>query len=243
MTLRILPDAQALATAAAEQILTCVQTKPNAVLCMTSGETPRLTYQKLVELTRKRNTDFSRATFFALDEWFGIASTNPGSCHYFVMENLLKPLSISPKQFHFFDGLCQHPQQVCDAINDKLQKLGGLDLIFVGVGLNGHVGLNEPQTPIHLHAHISELDQQTIDIGQKYFTEKTTLSKGLTIGLADFLEAKTAIVIASGKNKAPIMKQAMEGEISNAVPVSLIRQHQNGFLMLDQEAARDLTSR
>jgi galactosamine-6-phosphate isomerase len=243
MTLRILPNAQALATAAAEQILTCMQTKPNAVLCLTSGETPRLTYQNIVELARERKTDFSQATFFALDEWVGIDSTNPGSCHYFVWENLLKPLSISPKQFHFFDGLSQNTQQVCDAINTKLQKLGGLDLIFVGVGLNGHIGLNEPGTSTHLHAHISELDQQTIDIGQKYFKEKTTLTKGLTIGLADFLEAKTAMVIASGKNKAPIMKQALEGEISNAVPVSLIRQHQNGFALLDQEAAQDLTSR
>jgi galactosamine-6-phosphate isomerase len=243
MTLQIFPDAQALAIAAAEQILTCVQTKPNAVLCLTSGETPRLTYQKIVELARERNTGFSQVTFFALDEWLGIASTNPGSCHYFVIENLLKPLSISPKQFHFFDGLSQNPQQICDAIHDKLKRLGGLDLIFVGVGLNGHVGLNEPGTSIHLHAHISELDQQTIDIGQKYFTEKTTLTKGLTIGLADFLEAKAAIVIASGNNKAPIMKQALEGEISNAVPVSLIRQHQNGFVLLDQDAAQNLTSR
>ena len=113
--------------------------------------------------------------------------------------------------------------------------------MFVGVGLNGHIGLNEPDTPTHLHAHISELEQLTIDIGQKYFTEKTLLTKGLTIGLADFLEAKTAMVIASGTGKAPIMKQALEGAITNAVPVSLIRQHKNGFVLLDEQAANELT--
>ena len=128
MILQILSDNKALATTAAENILTCVKAKPNAVLCLTSGETPRLTYHKIVELARKKHIDFSQVTFFALDEWLGIPTTNLGSCHYFLMENLLSPLGISQKQFHFFDGLTQKPQQVCDEINMKLQQFGGLDL-------------------------------------------------------------------------------------------------------------------
>jgi galactosamine-6-phosphate isomerase len=243
MKLHVLTDSIALANHAANQILDCVRAKPDAVLCLTSGDTPRKTYHRIVALADQTRTDFSRVTVFALDEWLGIPTTSPGSCHYIVVENLLKPLSITAKQFHFFDGLATDPQSICDSINSKLLQLGGLDLIFVGVGLNGHVGLNEPGTSTRLHAHISELDQQTIDIGQKYFTEKTILTKGLTIGLADFLHAKTAIAIACGKKKAAIMKRALEGEISNAVPVSLIRQHKNGFVLLDHEAAQDLTSR
>lgn len=241
MTLHVLPDSTALANHAANQILDCIRSKPDAVLCLTSGDTPRKTYHRIVELAHQTKTDFSCVTFFALDEWLGIPTTSPGSCHYIVVENLLKPLTISPKQFYFFDGLAKDPQLVCDTINSKLKQLGGLDLIFVGVGLNGHVGLNEPGTPTHLHAHISKLDQLTIDIGQKYFTEKTALTNGLTVGLADFLEARTAIAIASGKGKANIMKQALEGEISNAVPISLIRQHKKGFVLLDQEAASQLS--
>lgn len=242
MTLIVLPDSSALANHAANQILDLVRTKPNAVLCLTSGDTPIKTYHKIVGLAKQSQTDFSHVTFFALDEWLGIPATSPGSCYYIVMENLLKPLNIEAKQFHFFDGLATDPQSVCDSINKKLQQLGGLDLILVGVGLNGHVGLNEPGTPTHLHAHISKLDQLTIDIGQKYFTEKAELTHGLTIGLADFLEAKTAISIASGKSKAAIMKQALEGEITNTVPVSLIRQHKNSFVLLDAEAASALKS-
>jgi galactosamine-6-phosphate isomerase len=241
MTLKVFTDSFSLAQFAANQILDCVRTKPNAVLCLTSGDTPIKTYHKIVELAQQTKTDFSRVTFFALDEWLGIPTTSPGSCYYIVMENLLKPLKIDAKQFHYFDGLAKDPQLVCDSIHKKLQHLGGLDLIFVGVGLNGHVGLNEPGTPTHLHVHISDLDQMTIEIGQKYFTEKTVLTKGLTIGLADFLEARTAMVIASGKKKAPIMKLAIEGTISNAFPASLIRHHKNGFMLLDEDAASELT--
>lgn len=241
MTLKVFEDNSSLALFAAHQILDCVRQKPDAVLCLTSGDTPLKTYTRIVELAQQTRTDLSRVTFFALDEWLGIPTTSPGSCYYIVMENLLKPLQIDAKQFHYFDGLAKDPQGVCDSIHKKLQQLGGLDLIFVGVGLNGHIGLNEPGTPKHLHAHISDLDPMTIDIGQKYFTEKTVLTKGLTMGLADFLEAKTAMVIASGKKKAPIMKQALEGAVSNSLPVSLIREHKHGFVLLDAEAASELS--
>jgi glucosamine-6-phosphate isomerase len=241
MTLKILPDSKALADFAANQILQCVQQKPNASVCLTSGETPRLTYLRLAALVKESGTDFSRVTFFALDEWVGISTKNVGSCYYFLMENLLSPLNIKRDQFQYFDGQSKNLSGVCDTVNRRLQTLGGLDLILVGVGVNGHVGLNEPGSSIHLHAHVSELEPITIEIGQKYFTEKTALRQGITMGLADLLEARTAMIIASGTKKSAIMKQALEGNVSNAVPVSLIRQHKNGWVLLDIEAASELT--
>jgi galactosamine-6-phosphate isomerase len=195
----------------------------------------------VVEGAQQRQIDFSKATIFALDEWVGIGVANIGSCHYFLTENLLKPLGIQANQFHFFDGLAQNSQAVCDAINTNLAAQGGLDLILVGVGLNGHVGFNEPGAPLTLHARVSDLDPITIEIGQKYFAEATPLSTGMTMGLADFFEARTAILMANGKKKAAIMKQAIEEEISNAVPASLIRQHKNSFVLLDEDAASELT--
>jgi glucosamine-6-phosphate isomerase len=237
MTLKIFANSSELSRFAANQILDCVQAKPTAVLCLASGETPKLTYKMVVEGAQQRHLDFSKATIFALDEWVGIGTTNSGSCHYFLTENLLKPLGTQAHQFHFFDGLAQDSQAVCNTINTKLAALGGLDLILVGVGLNGHVGFNEPGSPIDLHAHVADLDKITIDVGQKYFIEATALSKGMTMGLADFFEARTAILMASGDKKAAIMKRAIEGEISNAIPASLIRQHKNSFVLLDEAAA------
>jgi glucosamine-6-phosphate isomerase len=241
MTLKIFANSSELSRFAANQILDCVQAKPNAVLCLASGETPKLTYGMVVEGAQQRHIDFTKTTIFALDEWVGIGTTNIGSCHYFLTDNLLKPLGIQADQFHFFDGLAQDPQAVCDTINTKLMAQGGLDLILVGVGLNGHVGFNEPGAPLTLHARVSDLDKITIDVGQKYFAEATTLSQGMTMGLADFFDAHTAILMASGKKKAAIMKQAIEGIISNTVPASLIRQHKNSFVLLDQDAASELT--
>lgn len=241
MILKIFTQSDSLAQFAAAQILEQVKQKPDSVLCLASGETPKLTYALAVEGAKQQRVDFSRTTIFALDEWVGIDTTNIGSCHYFLSENFLTPLKIQANQFHFFDGLAKNPQEVCDAISAKLAALGGLDLILVGVGLNGHIGFNEPGAPLASHARVSDLDPITIEVGQKYFAERTTLSKGMTMGLADFFGARTAILMATGKKKAVIMKQAIEGDVSNAVPASLTRQHKNCYVLLDDDAADALT--
>ncbi len=111
----------------------------------------------------------------------------------------------------------------------------------MGLGLNGHVGLNEPGTDPSLHSHISLIDSVTQQAGQKYFTEQKQLTHGITLGLANLMEAKKVILLVSGKQKAAIIKKVLEGDITEQVPASLLRKHPDFIIYLDEKAAELLS--
>jgi 6-phosphogluconolactonase/glucosamine-6-phosphate isomerase/deaminase len=138
------------------------------------------------------------------------------------------------------DAMAINPREECDKMNALIHEKKGIDFMLVGVGMNGHVGFNEPGTSITLNAHVINLDSTTLSVGQKYFSAEVPASKGITIGLEQVLEAGTLLMMANGKKKAAIIKQALEEEITNHTPASLIRHHSNGILMIDEEAASDL---
>src|SRR5688500_15174897 len=111
MELKIYHDYEALSQHTADEILQEVKDNPEAVLCIASGETPKLTCRFLVEKAKTQNVDFKKVTFVGLDEWMGIPPENEGSCHYFLYENIFKPLQIVPHQIHVFDGLSKNPEK------------------------------------------------------------------------------------------------------------------------------------
>ena len=119
-----------------------------------------------------------------------------------------------------------------------LFEKGGADFIIVGVGVNGHIGLNEPDTSFDNYCHVSELADITISVGQKYFAENTTLTQGITIGLKHLLEAKTAVLIATGERKSEILKEMMSQEPNEALPATVFKLHQNSYVWLDEAAAK-----
>ena len=240
MTLQIFPDYDALSAATAAAIAAVVRSKPEAVLCLASGNTPEGTYRHLVRMAADGDPDFSRCTFIGLDEWVGISPDNPGSCFHAVNEALFKPLGISPKNIHFFNALADDLTAQCQRLDDTLTLLGGLDLILLGVGENGHLALNEPGTPWHLGCHVVELAESTKTVGQKYFRESTPLMQGVTVGLRHVREARQAILIASGEKKAGVLRRALEDSPTEAVPASLFQTLDHGWVLLDEVAAKEL---
>lgn len=236
MQLQTFQDSEQLAIHTANYIIDLVKNKPNATLILTSGDTPVLTYKKIVELAQ--SSDFEQVTVVGLDEWVGIPATSEGSCRYIVEENLLKPLGMNPAQYTFFDSMSSDLQSECKRVDDLLFSKGGADLIIVGVGVNGHIGLNEPGYSFENYCHVSELADVTISIGQKYFKENTPLTQGITIGLKHLLEAKTAILIATGERKAEVLKQTFEQEPSMGLPSTVFKLHSNAFVWIDNAAAK-----
>ena len=237
METRIFADDHLLAEAAAGEILEQVIGKPASVLCLASGDTPRLAYRRVVERATTEGIDFSQVHWVSLDEWVGIEATNPGSCYYFLNETLFSPLDIQPSQIHFFNGLSTSLSDACLQMDNLIARLGGIDLILLGVGMNGHLGFNEPGVRPDLKALVIELDPVTVKVGQKYFPQAATLSKGITLGLAHLLAARTALMMASGQKKAAIVREALQGDISNRLPASMIRAHPHALTLLDQAAA------
>ncbi len=241
MKLEIFNNYEALSQKTAQIVIDTVTENPKSVLCLATGDSPLLTYQFVVKSMHEKQVDFSQVQFVGLDEWVGIPPTNPGSCKYYLNKHLFKPMDISPSHVHLFDGLSQRLDKECEKMDALLQRLGGIDLMVAGIGVNGHVGFNEPGVSSNLYAHVIELEEVTRTVGQKYFGEETRLAKGITLGLQYFMEARIALLVANGQKKAAIIKKILEGPISEKVPASLVRRHKNSLIFIDKDASTELS--
>lgn len=240
MKLQIFNSYELMSDAAADLIIDIVTNKPDAVLCFATGNTPLLTYQLLVEKAVSQHTDFIKCFCIGLDEWLGVAEDNSGSCHYILQKQIFQPLGITKNQVHLFNGTADDPENECEKMNKIIEVRGGIDCMLVGIGTNGHIGFNEPGVDVSRKAHIAALYETTIVSGQDYFNEPTIIGKGITLGMAQVMQARTLLLLASGKNKAAILQQAIRGAISNEVPASYIQQHENALILVDKEAAATL---
>lgn len=238
MLLEVFNNHEALSLAVAKHILALVRNKPNAMLVLTSGNTPILAYQKLTELAKIE--DFAQTFIIGLDEWVGISGESEGSCRYIVEQNLLKPLTIPESNYTFFDSMTEDLESECKRVDDLIFAKGGLDFILVGLGTNGHLGLNEPGTSFDSYCQVTDLEEVTAITGQKYFNSSTPLTKGITVGLKHLLEAKEAMIMANGAGKAEIIKRMISEEINEKLPATVLRKHTDGLLWIDKEAAANL---
>ena len=231
-------DYQSMSLAAADRVIALLAEKPTAVICLPSGSTPKGMFEELVSAHRSGKTDFSKCTFIGLDEWLGLGAADDGSCRELLDKDFLNPIGFRVEQITFFDGLTKDPETECAGINEAIAGVGGLDLIMLGVGMNGHLALNEPGTPFDIYAHVSDLDPVTVEVGQKYFKKSTPLSKGITVGIRHILEAKKAILIASGSGKAPVIQRALSLQVTVDFPASVLQLHKNSEFILDREAGK-----
>ena len=237
MQLHICENYDALSAQAATEIVELVKQKPHAVLCLASGDTPRLAYAMTAKIAADDSVDFTRCTFIGLDEWMGIPPDNEGSCHYFLRHHVLEPLNISNDRIHLFDGLSANPEEECRKMDKVISDKGGIDLMVVGIGMNGHIGFNEPAESFGQYSRVVELGESTRLVGQKYFRQQTSLTRGITLGLSHLLEAKKAILVANGSKKADVIRKALKEKITPHLPASILRNHSNGLVILDRAAA------
>ena len=241
MQLHICENYEALSAEAATEIIELVKQKPHAVLCLASGDTPRLTYAMTAKMATDDSVDFTRCTFIGLDEWMGIPPDNEGSCHYFLQHQVFEPLNISNDRIHLFDGLSANPEEECRKMDKIISDKGGIDLMVVGIGMNGHIGFNEPAESFGQYSRVVELGESTKLVGQKYFRQQTSLARGITLGLNHLLESKKAILVANGTKKADVIRKALKEKITPHLPASILRNHSNGLVILDRAAASMLT--
>lgn len=220
----------------ARYIADLLRQKPDALLCLASGDTPIGTFRRLTQLALAGEVDLSQCTFVGLDEWVGFGPTDEGSCGYYLYRDLFTPLSIRPEQVHYFDAKAHDLPAECMRIDAIVAQHGGLDLMLVGIGLNGHIALNEPGTPFHRYAFVSDLTETTKAVGQKYFTQPTILERGITLGLQHLMDAQEVILLASGPRKAAPIREALTGPVTEQFPASIVQTHPNAHVWVDNEA-------
>lgn len=237
MNIQIFKDYSALSKATADLIINYIKSKKDSLICLASGHTPIGVFQELRKAVQVNQVDLNHCTFLSLDEWVNIDPSDPGSCLSMLQKDCFTPLGIGKHQVEFFDVSVADLQKECDRINALIESHGGLDIMLVGVGTNGHIGMNEPGTPFSSYAHISELAEETKLVGQKYFQKSTSLSQGITLGLNHLREAKLPLVMANGNKKAAIIAKGLHGIATEEIPLSVVHLIPHVYVMLDEEAA------
>lgn len=222
---------------AADLISAQINLIPNSVLGLATGSSPIGIYQKLVEAHQQGMIDFSSVTTINLDEYRGLERTHEQSYWHFMQKNLFCHINIKEKNTFIPDGSNCDSEKVCKAYDDIIESVGGIDLQLLGIGLNGHIGFNEPANWFEPDTHCVDLTENTINANKRFFNNKNEVPKqAYTMGIRPIMQAKTVIMIANGKNKAEIIKKAFTQKITPAVPASILQLHKNFILIADEEA-------
>jgi glucosamine-6-phosphate isomerase len=227
----------------ADFIGTVIRERPNCLLCLPAGETPTLTFDLLATDGASGALDFGKVRFIGLDDWLGVPFDSAGSCRGFMYRRLFNPLNIQESRIIYFNAMSLDPASECVRIDRHLAQYGPIDLTVLGIGMNGHLGLNEPGVDPALSSHVVTLDETTKSVATKYFSSNFPLSRGITLGMKQLMESRIVALMASGDKKAAMLKMALEGPISNRVPASLLRSHPDFHIHADAQAVSLLRDR
>lgn len=230
-------DYNELSKVCADIIAEQVKLNPSSILGLATGSSPIGTYQKLIKLHEDENLDFSNVKTVNLDEYKGITKDNEQSYYYFMNKNLFSKINIDLKNVHIPDGTTLDAKKECDDYEKLIFDLGGVDLQLLGLGHNGHIGFNEPDTIFSKYTHTVELAQSTIEANARFFESLEEVPKAAyTMGIGTIFKAKKIVLIASGKDKANIVKEAFTGEITPGVPASILQLHSDVTIIVDEDA-------
>lgn len=237
-SLQVTDDYASMSERAADQLLEHVlNSRPDPLLLLASGDSPAGMYAALIRKIGERKIDISRWRFLGLDEWVGMNDSDDGSCQYHLNQQFFQPLGISREMISFFDGRSNELLTECAKAEAYINMYGPVDIGVIGLGLNGHVGMNEPGTDPSRGCHISELSDQTKAVGQKYFTRQTALTTGLTLGIRNLMESRQLLLLVSGSKKADILKKLLAASPDPALPASFLMEHEGFSIVADAAAA------
>jgi glucosamine-6-phosphate deaminase len=211
--------------------------KPDCVLGLATGSTPIGTYEELIRRYKEGDLDFSQVTSVNLDEYKGLAPDNDQSYRYFMDKNLFESININKENTYVPDGLEPDSAKACSDYNKIIADCGGIDLQLLGLGLNGHIGFNEPASEFAKGTHCVDLSESTISANSRFFASMDLVPKqAYTMGIQTIMQAKKIVIIVNGKQKAQIVKDAFFGPITPQVPASVLQLHPDVTLVGDKEA-------
>lgn len=230
-------DYQDMSRKAANIISAQIIMKPDCVLGLATGSTPVGTYRQLIEWYEKGDLDFSRVSTVNLDEYRGLAHTDPQSYYYFMQENLFDHVNIDKTATHVPDGTNPDAADACVKHEQIIKSLGGIDLQLLGLGNNGHIGFNEPGAAFEKETHLVDLAESTIRANARFFTSIDEVPKqAYTMGIRTIMQAKKILVVVSGESKADIVSRAFFGPVTPEVPASILQMHPDVTVVCDEAA-------
>ena len=230
-------DYQDMSRKAANIISAQVIMKPDCVLGLATGSTPVGTYKQLIEWYNKGDVDFGDVTTVNLDEYKGLPRENDQSYYYFMHSNLFDYVNINPERTHLPDGTEPDAEKECARYEELIRSLGGADLQLLGLGHNGHIGFNEPNSFFDKYTHCVDLTEMTIEANKRFFASADEVPRqAYTMGIGTIMHARKLLMIVSGEDKADIAAAAFCGEVKPEVPASIIQFHPDVTIIGDEAA-------
>jgi glucosamine-6-phosphate deaminase len=228
---------------AANMVADLIRRKPNCVIGFATGGTPLGLYKELIRMHKEEGLDFSKVTTFNLDEYVGLQPEHPQSYHYFMWENLFKHINVDRRYVHIPQGMAADIDEFCEWYEERIKQSGGLDLQILGIGANGHIAFNEPGSSLGSRTRIKTLTKLTRWDNQRFFESHEEVPKyAITMGVGTIMDAKTLLLLASGKSKADAIKATVEGAITALYPATIVQMHRKAFIFCDEEAASTLST-
>lgn len=233
----IIDTPEQVAVLAAQRYVRLLSQKPDAVLGLATGSTPLGLYAQLVRLNQAGAISFRQVTSYNLDEYVGLDGTHDQSYRYFMNHNLFDLVDIDKAKTFVPSGL-DTSQETAAAYDKAIQAAGGIDIQLLGIGNNGHIGFNEPNTPFGSTTHMVELTASTREANCRFFHSLDEVpTHAVTMGIKTVMQAKSIILIALGQAKAEIVKKTIQGPVTELVPASVLQLHPDVEIYLDPAAA------
>jgi galactosamine-6-phosphate isomerase len=239
MKIIIAKNYESMSQKAAEQILDEIRKKPDMLLCIATGSTPNRTYELLAEYFITEPGLFDKLRIIKLDEWGGLAMDDPASCESYIRKRVMGPLGISEERYFTFNSDPENPAKECKKFQKLLDREGPIDICILGLGLDGHLGLNEPGAALKPHMHVNKL--KAVSMKHSMLNEaKGTPKYGLTLGILDIMSSKKILLLINGESKREPTKKLMSKKINTKLPGSMLWMHQNTTCICDEAVMPEL---
>ena len=233
----VVKDPEQMGVCAADVFQAVINAKPAAVIGLATGSTPLPLYRELIKREKEGKIDFSRVRSANLDEYKGLAPDHPQSYRKFMQDNLFDHISIKRENTIVPDGLAEDAQAMCAAYEAQIEDWGGVDLQLLGIGHDGHIGFNEPADHFPVGTHCVDLTEETIEANKRFFASRDDVPRqAYTMGVGTIMNARKVLLIASGKDKAEIIKKSFFGPVTPEVPASILQMHPDFTLVADEAA-------
>lgn len=243
MQVKVFEDYDTLSRYAADIFLEQIEKKPDAVLGLATGGTPEGFYKHLITSYQNEKLDFSTLRTFNLDEYYPIKREHPQSYWTFMNDRLFAYVNIPNRNIHLPNGETTNVDAECNRYEEEIGSIGGVDIQILGIGENGHIGFNEPGASFDSRTRMVELTKNTIQANSRYFeSEEDVPRHAITMGIASIMQSKKIVILASGVKKAEAVAKAIQGEVTEELPASILQKHPDVIFLLDKEAASLLQS-
>jgi len=234
-------DYQDMSKKAANILAAQVILKPESVLGLATGSTPIGTYEYLADWCKRGDVDFSKAATVNLDEYRGLDHDHEQGYYYFMNKHLYSKINIDPSRTHVPNGMEPDPAKESARYEALIRSLGGVDIQLLGIGHDGHIGFNEPNTHFDVDTHCVDLTEMTIEANKRFFASADEVPRqAYTMGIGTIMRARKILMIICGEDKADITAAALCGPVTPEVPASILRFHQDVTVIGDAAALSKL---